>query len=877
MSNNYRQSAQLSRPPQLYSPPSPVPSLALPVSTVSTDHSPISLSSYPTTTNTASNRSFQGRKIPQLDTTALTLDRVVEQHHFSQSSLNSSSSSISNYFNNQTLSPNYLIFPNTPSTSTSCTPSGTNNYNNNNNNNNNNHNNHNNNSSSSPSTPRRSSILASNLVLGSHQQSIIERTSLTEITIFTQNQYNLLKLLCSDRPSIHNLEYWENMLLNEKFPSTNSGQDAYDVEMATVSLAIEFATNNDKTANFNTLLLHALSQMNQVLDPEFTGEIPEAAYNSLFLVRIFSKHFIGNMTHDEIHRQFEGPITSILSSSPNGNNENKTRSFSLSSSSSSSGEEHEEPEESEEPEEHKGVYKLNQDKLVIDPEIIHDSRPKAVQLLDGLLNIILKIDPMSTASAYEYYQECLNTILVLFSTQIHQPSSNKNGNDYFLNIYLNQFSHLNDKLTLQLMTNFVEQRPPPSSSTSVVYNAYSYLFPGRSTATLPSDPLPVAERSLLILLLLAAQWKIPGQKYNKFREGIKSLKDSQGSEDFDMAISFRSLYQLICRQLPNEEICLMLYLLMVENEDFRVYILSRLDPEILLLQILRLLYDGIEGKANYSQMYILLTILLLFSQDEVFNENIQKITITYQPWFTERLLRSISLGGLTYLVLIRIIQFNLSSHRDAYFHTNCLATLANLGNSIQDIHPYVAQRLVNLFNIVAKRYQKLVKKEQNEEDEVKSDDVAIYADLVCLVLEIINSILSRRLNSNLQLIYSLLHKKDLFTHFQLHPRFSELIANFDNVISYFNSRISESNLKSPSAEEVTELIETAARTWPPGRLKEFPDLKFQYEEESDSQEFFCPYVWALLYRHTWIYWDEDKVRILHNYIIYEEMETNVVE
>ncbi|POG71185.1 Dymeclin, partial [Rhizophagus irregularis DAOM 181602=DAOM 197198] len=299
-----------------------------------------------------------------------------------------------------------------------------------------------------------------------------------------------------------------------------------------------------------------------------------------------------------------------------------------------------------------------------------------------------------------------------------------------------------------------------------------------------------------------------------------------------------------------------------------------------LLQILRLLYDGIEGRTNYSQMYILLTILLLFSQDEVFNENIQKISISYQPWFTERLLKSVSLGGLTYLVLIRVIQFNLSSHRDVYFHNNCLATMANLGNSIQDIHPYVAQRLVNLFDIVAKRYQKLREKaqQQGEDENVSnlnmenfiiqySDAVAIYGDLVCLVLEIINSVLIRRLNSNPELIYSLLHKKDLFTHFQLHPRFAELIANIDNVISYFHARISEANLKSPSAEEISELIETAARTWPPGRLKEFPDLKFQYEEELESQEFFCPYVWALIYRHTWIYWDENKTHILNDYII----------
>ncbi|CAJ0766026.1 11199_t:CDS:2, partial [Entrophospora sp. SA101] len=112
-------------------------------------------------------------------------------------------------------------------------------------------------------------------------------------------------------------------------------------------------------------------------------------------------------------------------------------------------------------------------------------------------------------------------------------------------------------------------------------------------------------------------------------------------------------------QLPSEEVCLILYLFMIENVEFRIYVLSQLDPETLLLQILRLLYDGIEGQTNYSQMYILLTILLLLSQDEIFNENIQKIIVIYQPWFTERLMKSISLAGLTYLVLIRIIQFNL--------------------------------------------------------------------------------------------------------------------------------------------------------------------------------------------------------------------------
>ncbi|CAI2174287.1 5797_t:CDS:10 [Funneliformis geosporum] len=562
----------------------------------------------------------------------------------------------------------------------------------------------------SPLTPRKPYPGISSLIYEG-QRVFIQRRTLTEIQIFTNIQNHQLKFICSGRViSPYDLEAWEAMLSNEKFPTTNSGQDAYDVDIATVSLAIEFASNNTKTANFNALLLHALSQMHRVIDPEFHGEVPIEAYNSLFLL---------NGLNSKIDENKRVPI------------------------------------------------ELDQKKLVIDPKVTRDTRLKAEQLMDGLLTVILKLDPTLNASTYEYYQESLNTLLVLLSAQIHQSNASQIENNYFLNILLTNFSELVNNLTKRLVTNFIEQKPLPPASTSmrlvgVVYNAYTYLFPSRSSATLPSDPPPIAERSLLMLLLLSVQCRIPDEKTKNFREGIRSLKDAQ--------------------------------------------------------------------------------------------------------------------GGLTYLVLIRIIQFNLSSHQDVYFHNNCLAIMANLGNSIQDIHPYVAQRLVNMFDIVAKRYQKLLKKAQQQGDDENSDAVAIYGDLVSLVLEIINSVLTRRLNSNPELIYSLLHKKDLFTHFQLHPKFSELIANIDNVISYFHARISEAKLKSPSAEEISELIETAARTWPPGRLKEFPDLKFQYEEETESQEFFCPYVWALIYRHTWIYWDEDKAHILRDYIIYDdEMEDSSVQ
>ncbi|CAG8481031.1 12767_t:CDS:2 [Racocetra fulgida] len=102
-----------------------------------------------------------------------------------------------------------------------------------------------------------------------------------------------------------------------------------------------------------------------------------------------------------------------------------------------------------------------------------------------------------------------------------------------------------NKLVIDLQ---VVQDPRPKSEQLLdcLVSAISTLDP-ISSAALPADPPPVAERSLLVLLLLASQWKKSGQDKNKFRESIKLLKDAQVSEDSDMAISFRVLYQLICR------------------------------------------------------------------------------------------------------------------------------------------------------------------------------------------------------------------------------------------------------------------------------------------------------------------------------------------
>lgn len=93
-------------------------------------------------------------------------------------------------------------------------------------------------------------------------------------------------------------------------------------------------------------------------------------------------------------------------------------------------------------------------------------------------------------------------------------------------------------------------------------------------------------------------------------------------------------------------------------------------------------------------------------------DNIQFNVISCQllkniNWYTERSIAEISLGGLLILVVIRTIQYNMMKMRDKYLHTNCLAALANMSGQFRSLHPYVAQRLVSLFETLAKKHARL--------------------------------------------------------------------------------------------------------------------------------------------------------------------------
>ncbi|KAG2211292.1 hypothetical protein INT47_006412 [Mucor saturninus] len=621
---------------------------------------------------------------------------------------------------------------------------------------------------------------------------------------FSPSQLASIKPICSSSK----VSDWD-FLATEKYPASHNPQDAYDLEMTSIGLSIELAANNTRTRNFNKLLAHLVDLLRQ-LQTTYHESIPIETYNTLFLVRVFTKQFAGNLTNKEIIAQFEEDAT----------------------------------------------------------------HTRGEDLIEALLYVLINMDPNSNYPNYEFYTEVLNTFLVLCSTQLQH--ARLTDDNYFLGILTTKFGNRAEAVVARLLENLIEQRtPPPQSSSGVMLTAYNYFFSSRTNSSPDADTMPVADRSLLLLLLLGTQSISPHDTewVKSYRFAIANLSDHHVlSSDVDGCdrkmhlISFKDLFEIFSKSLHVEERMLLFYLILVENESFRVYVLSRTDQETIYLPILKLIYESMEGKTNYSQVYILMIVLLILSQDDVNNEAIGKIIVHNITWFTERpLLKSISLGGLMTLVLIRTLQLNLSHQKDIYLHTNCLAILANMSTTMTDMHAYVAQRIVSLFELLARRYTKLVEKDS-------SADAIVYEELLALLLEMMNATLTHRLKHNSQLVYALLQKREIFTPFQLHERFADLVQNVEQVIRFFHARVSEANLKAPSSNEVLRLIEQASRTWSNSKLVSLPDLKFQYEEEQDSFEFFIPYIWALVQRRTFIYWSEEKSHVLDNYHMMNTME-----
>merc|ERR1719318_818300 len=342
------------------------------------------------------------------------------------------------------------------------------------------------------------------------------------------------------------------------------------------------------------------------------------------------------------------------------------------------------------------------------------------------------------------------------------------------------------------------------------------------------------------------------------QSSIFSDKSESGMSSL-FRLEYPTLYTTLANTLHTDEATLLLYLLLHRNPGFRNFVLAATDVDQLVIPILQTLYRAPE--CNNHHIYMSLIILLILSEDELFNQTVHGCILRSQQvsWYTERQVSELSLGGLLILVVIRTIQYNMLKMRDKYLHTNCLAALANMSSQFRNLHPYAAQRIVSLFETLARKHGRLVEGlagtvEEKEEEgftEVSEavQDAAVLEEVLRMVLEIVNSCLVHQTQHNPNLIYALLYKRELFEAAGLNPAFSDLAANLLEVVVHMGSRLEQVQERKGctlTVEEVQEVVRQGAAQFPKERLNRLPDLKFKYVEEEEPERSFSSPMCGLL-------------------------------
>ncbi|XP_037038754.1 dymeclin isoform X2 [Bradysia coprophila] len=665
-----------------------------------------------------------------------------------------------------------------------------------------------------------------------------------------QNNEFLQKFVGRDHIPADKSDFW-NSFLQYHIGLPDSSQEQLSLDSRLETLCQSFISHNLQSGNFGSLVtvfLHKVAELLELSDQESSIHVWQT-FNALFIIRCLIKYMIETGSEYQLLQHFEAiPVN------PSGRADESS---------------------------------VEIDVLEPKPIVVAVDGSKFEAFFDAIVNLIIII-PVKEFT-YHLHLEAVNLVIVLFSLHLfsQQPTDKSL---IFKTIYKNNHANALMGSLLHFVSRMVEVPQNMfgiSSGSSFVFGIAESLlsiFTFRkshqdflSSADLPAtfkQHYPLANQSLLLILILTNHCTM---KNNAYRTSLFGCSDSQDSpkDGATFKIDFSTLYSTLCRIVTIDQATLLLYLLLHRNQRFYKYVMAQQNLQQLVIPILQTLYNAPDSTSHH--IYMSLIVLLILSEDDGFNKSVHQIILKNIHWYTERSISEISLGGLLILVVIRTIQYNMLKMRDKYLHTNCLAALANMSGQFRSLHPYVAQRLVSLFETLAKKHARLDQQlkqpvngtpivELTDSSMILSDDMlqdlSVVEEVLRMVLEILNSCLSNQLVYCPNLVYTLLYKRQVFETFRSHPAFQDIIQNIDMVVGFFSSRLQrvQDQRGELGVNEVLEVISKGASQWSSDRLRKFPDLKFKYVEEDAPEEFFIPYVWALVTKYGCVHFSSECMK-----------------
>ncbi|XP_055697914.1 dymeclin [Phlebotomus papatasi] len=663
---------------------------------------------------------------------------------------------------------------------------------------------------------------------------------------FSKNDF-LTKFVGKDHVPVEDSMFWESFLkFHIAFPTNSQEQLSLDSRLE--STCQSFISHNLHTGNLGSLISVFLSKVTELLalsDQESTLHVWQS-FNALFIIRCLVKYIVETGSEYQLLQHFEAV--------PMSKKESLAKAEEAVAIEGSSAE-----------------------------ETVTVDGSKFESFLEAIVNIIVVI-PVKDFT-YHLHLEAVNNLITLLSVHLYSSQSTEKST-----IYRAIYKCQHGNTLMSALLHFVSRKTQIpqsmfgfSSGGSFVFgiaeSLWSMLTFRKSQDVLATTDLantfreqfPLANQSLLLILILTNHHT---SKENLYRYSLFNCANAseadQSKEPISFKIDFSILYNTLCQIITIDQATLLLYLLLHRNQRFYKFVMAQPDLQNLVIPILQTLYHAPDSTSHH--IYMSLIILLILSEDDGFNKSVHQIMLKTISWYTERSISEISLGGLLVLVVIRTIQYNMLKMRDKYLHTNCLAALANMSGQFRYLHPYVAQRMVSLFETLAKKHSRLdnllkqpangVSLDVQTSKEEMLQDLGVLEEVLRMVLEILNSCLSHQLLYCPNLVYTLLYKKHVFENFRSHHAFQDIIQNIDMVVGFFSSRLQrvQEQRGELGVNEVLEVISKGASQWSSDRLRKFPDLKFKYVEENEPQEFFIPYVWTLVSKCGCIHFSSESMK-----------------
>ncbi|GAX25400.1 hypothetical protein FisN_5Lh500 [Fistulifera solaris] len=377
-----------------------------------------------------------------------------------------------------------------------------------------------------------------------------------------------------------------------------------------------------------------------------------------------------------------------------------------------------------------------------------------------------------------------------------------------------------------------------------------------------------------------------------------SLSSRLTHDENAFSMDFERIFTSFGTTVHNEVGALLLYTILQASPKFSEAIAVRSDLDTIVLPLLRTLYfssstrfytastssKGKDGEAakklnirncpfrSQSQLYVMIILLLIFSQDTSFGADaFRRISIQSIPWYKERNLKTISLGSMIVLSMLRSLTFNLNRLHDPFLLSNCCAVLLNLAPSVVELHDYAAMRLSAVAVACIKRYAELVVENPNDDEEDLSSPRAMHGEVARTLLQVIRHCVgSKNIDRNLHLIYALVYHqtdfKKVFTSNGCPFRKSEY-SSIQKVIDAAKRIIDEGDDARTAAKALKVLLdhtETLKQVATDSKRRSSTEDLFTYEEESDPEVFFVPYVWEIIVSvvtSSSIEWDTDKIKV----------------